>query len=473
VRPVSGATDDNGPLIAKAYPAAGAPSGDRTRADRRPRRSTAHPAAVIEGIHVRRVRGRAVRRAVIPALAVLAVLGGLAVGMLAATAAGGPRPSGEPATAASASSSPVAVASPVASATSSEPTPSIPVSTPSAPVATPTPSSTPIRVPDPLTGRLVTPDVAKRHPIAVMVDDLGPARPQSGFSAASIVWQAPAEGGIPRYMMIFQESIPGDVGPVRSSRYYYIAWASELTALYAHAGGSPQALATLRAQGHGQLVWNADEFRWGGSFRRSSTPLNAAGNLRVGPHNLYTTGKQLRALVSATGATDGPIKWPWTFARDAALGWRPVGGRIDVQYGDVNHIRYDYDRASNTYRRSVTGEKRQIDASTKKPVAPKNVIVMVVRFGALNDGHPDKHRLEADIIGSGPAWIATNGVTIKGTWRKTSTTSPTRFFDAKGRPVTLTIGQTFIQVMKTTDAISFHAGKPAPPDPFGAGGRPV
>ncbi len=154
------------------------------------------------------------------------------------------------------------------------------------------------------------------------------------------------------------------------------------------------------------------------------------------------------------------------------MGWRPVGGRIVVSY-QANQIRYDYDRRSNTYLRSVTGEKRQIDETTKRRVAPKNVIVMKVRFGPLNDGNPSKKRLEADIIGSGPAWISTNGITIKGTWKKTSTKNPTRFFDAKGKPVVLTVGQTFIQVMKTTDAISFTAGKPPPPDPKPIGSLPL
>ena len=64
------------------------------------------------------------------------------------------------------------------------------------------------RSPAPMTGRLVPPAVALRHPIAVMIDDLGPARPQSGFNSAAVVWQAPAEGGIPRYMMIFQDQVP-------------------------------------------------------------------------------------------------------------------------------------------------------------------------------------------------------------------------------------------------------------------------
>jgi hypothetical protein len=272
-----------------------------------------------------------------------------------------------------------------------------------------------------------------------MIDDLGPARPQSGFSAASIVWQAPAEGGIPRYMLIFQSRTPTDVGPVRSSRYYYIAWAAEWRALYAHSGGSPQALATLRAQGNGQLVYNADEFRWGGSFRRVRN--------RLAPHNLYTTGAQLRRLAKTVGAADGSIQPAWQFAADAPLGQRPKGGSITTAYPD-NAIRYTYDRTTNAYIRSVTGEKVQHDASTGKVVAPKNVVIMLMHFGPLNDNHPAKRRLEADVVGQGTAWIATNGITVKGTWRKASLTAPTLFYGPDGKRVTFTAGQTFINVMQ-------------------------
>jgi hypothetical protein len=299
-----------------------------------------------------------------------------------------------------------------------------------------------------LTGRLVAPDVAERHPIAVMIDDLGPARPQSGFSAASVVWQAPAEGGIPRYMLIFQDRIPTDVGPVRSARYYFIAWASEWDAVYAHAGGSPQALSTLRAQGNGQLVYNADEFRWGGSFHRITT--------RNPPHNLYTSGKSLRRLAKNVGAKDGPLTAAWKFAPDAPLDQRPTGGTITVKY-PYNTISYHYDRATNTYLRSVTGEAKQVDAATGQRVAPKNVVVMLMSFAPLND-NPLKHRLEADIIGSGKAWIATNGHTIVGTWKKTATDAPTRFYDAKGNQVVLTVGQTFVQVMPIGSPISIKDG---------------
>jgi len=321
-------------------------------------------------------------------------------------------------------------------------------------VATATPQPTPVTVPDPLTGELVAPAIARRHPIAVMIDDLRPARPQSGLSQADIVWQAPAEGGIPRYMAIFQTELPKDIGPVRSSRYYYITWAAEWRAIYTHAGGSPQALATLRAKGNGQYVYNLDAFRRPAAFRRIHT--------RLAPHNLYTTGPNLRRTGTAIGARDGAYQAFWKFAPDAPLDQRPVGGSIQVVYL-ANTITYKYDRASNSYFRSVTGETKQTDAGTGNRIAPKNVIVMRVRFGPLNDGHPQKGRLEANVIGSGKAWIATNGKTIVGTWKKTSVTGPTRFFDGQGNPVTLTVGQTFINVMQLNSPVTVTAGKPFVP----------
>ncbi|HEY0443842.1 MAG TPA: DUF3048 domain-containing protein [Candidatus Limnocylindrales bacterium] len=373
-------------------------------------------------------------------LVLIAVLAGGAVGLAAATLAprSGPSPTGTGI--AVAGGTPPPTAAPGTPGPSVEPTPS----------PSPTPAPTPTLVPAPLDGVLVPAEVAARHPIAVMIDDLNAARPQSGLNAASVVWQAPAEGGIPRYMLLFQENIPGLVGPVRSSRYYFIAWASEVRAMYVHAGGSPQALSTLRAKGSGQYVYNADDFRYEGRYLwRIKT--------RFAPHNLYTDGAHLRKLATVVHATDGPITGAWTFAPDAALADRPTGGRIDVSY-PYNKIRYDYDRNTNTYLRRVTGFLRQIDAADKKQVAPKNVVIMFVSFGPLNDGHPNKKRLEANLIGKGAAWIATNGKTIKGTWRKQSVTAPTLFFDSLGHPVTLTVGQTFVQVLQTGSKILIKDG---------------
>jgi len=353
--------------------------------------------------------------------------------------------------------SPIAQATQPAATSTPTPTPA-PTPTPlPTPVPTPTPIPTPAPVPAPLTGEPVSAAVAARHPIAVMIDDLRAARPQSGLSSASIVWQAPAEGGIPRYMAIFQDTLPTSIGPVRSSRYYYIAWAAEWRAVYAHSGGSPGALATLRAKGSGQYVYNADEFRYSGTFFRLKT--------RFSPHNLYTTGKKLRALGKHMGAKDKAYKTVWQFAPDAPLESRPYGGTITVKY-PYNTISYKYDRKTNTYLRTVTGEKKQTDAENDTRIAPKNVVVMRMRFGPLNDGHPGAPRLEASVVGSGTAWISTNGRTIKGTWKKPSITKPTKFYDSKGNEVTLTIGQTFVQVITLSTTgypASFKAGSDTPP----------
>src|SRR5687768_11915468 len=394
------------------------------------------------------------RRPISSIAIVLAVVGALAVAGVFGLGALSAPPSGEP--------SQLAEASPTAGpslAPTPEPTPA-PTPTPEpTPTPTPTPVPTPPPVPAPLTGVPVTPERAAQHPIAVMVDDLGPARPQSGFSAASVVWHAPAEGGIPRYMMVFQENVPAEVGPVRSARHYYIAWAAEWKAVYVHSGGSPQALRTLREQGNGQLVYNADEFRWGGSFHRTDRPR---------PHNLFTSGDELRKLAAAVKATDGPMTPAWTFGPDAPEIHRPRGGSIVVAYS-ANQITYKYEWQTNTYLRSVTGEKKQVDASTGARVNPRNVIVMIVRFGPLNDGS-NKHRLEADVVGSGTAWISTNGITTKGTWRKESLTEPTQFFDADGNPARLSVGQTFVQVMQANNKIVFTPGEPPPhPDPIRGG----
>jgi Protein of unknown function (DUF3048) N-terminal domain/Protein of unknown function (DUF3048) C-terminal domain len=390
------------------------------------------------------------RRPVIAIVAIVAVVAGLAVGMFVGRIAPAVGPSADPSRVAEAGRPSVVPESPAPSPSPPGPTASpTPTATPS-----PTPVPTPTLVPAPLDGVLVPPAVAARHPIAVMIDDLSPARPQSGFSSASVVWQAPAEGGIPRYMMVFQETIPTLVGPVRSSRYYYIAWAAEWRAVYAHAGGSPQALKVLRNQGSGQLVYNADEFRWGNSFSRTD---------RNPPHNLYSDGKHLRAIAKTVKAADKPLKPVWTFGPDARIKDRPRGGRIETAYR-ANHIRYDYDWKTNTYLRSVSVEGKEFDAATGKRVAPKNVVVMLMKFGPLSDDSTH-HRLEADVNGSGTAWIATNGKTIKGTWRKKSLTAPTEFFDPKGHEVTLTVGQTFVQVMETGTAVKVVAGSPAQSGP--------
>jgi hypothetical protein len=319
-----------------------------------------------------------------------------------------------------------------------------------------TPAPTPVLVPDPLDGVLVTPALAKRHVVAVMIDDQQDARPQSGLSAASQVWQAPAEGGIPRYVALFSEGDPPAVGPIRSSRLYFIAWAAEWNSVYMHVGGSPQAMTLLAsAQGQGKAVWNADEFRFGSTYMwRIKT--------RFAPHNVYSSSKYMQLLVKAVHAPASVnYKAHWQFAPDAPIEQRPASGSINVPYL-ANLITYAYQPSTNTYLRSVTAEGKQVDAGTKQRIAPKNVVVIFMSFAPLNDG--SKHgRLEAQFTGTGKAWVFTNGTLVKGTWKKTSLTAPTLLFGPDGKPVTLTVGQTFVQVIQIGTNVTYKLGKvPAP-----------
>ena len=282
-----------------------------------------------------------------------------------------------------------------------------------------------------------------------MVDDHWDARPQSGFTEASVVWQAPAEGGIPRYMMIFAEGSPKSVGPVRSARLYFVQWASEWKAVYAHVGGSPQAMASWPRRGRA---------RWSTTPTSSGTAAPTSGGRPIAsrPTTSTPTPSTCAPLPSASGPPIRRTRPSGSSPTTLALAARPKGARIDITY-PYNKIGYRYDRASNTWRR-YTGGKAQVDRANKKQVAPKNVVIMQVRFGLL--GAHQKGRLEAQNIGTGPAWIATNGKMIKGTWKKTSATNPTRFYDRPGKAVVLTRGQTFVQVIPPGTPLKLVKGTP-------------
>ena len=333
-----------------------------------------------------------------------------------------------------------AAALPSGSAESSGLAPSDSARPAATPAPTPSPQPTPELVPAPLTGLPVLETAALGHPIAVMVDDHRDARPQSGFNAAAQVWQAPAEGGVPRYMMIFQDALPSAVGPIRSARQYFIEWAAEWKAMYVHVGGSGQAMATLASRGRGQWVYNADGFRFEGTDMWRIKE-------RAAPHNVYSDASHLRAMAAKVGASDDPRNAVWLFGDPVTPEARPSGTTITIEY-PYETITYRYDPVTDRYIRYVDlSDTPQIDAADGLPVGPTNVVILRMRFGPLNDGHPEKKRLEAQDVGSGEAIISTGGRIIHGTWSKASEVEPTLLFGPDGTAVTLTAGQTYVQII--------------------------
>src|SRR5439155_18395016 len=100
-------------------------------------------------------------RGAVVALGILAIVGGIGLGMLAALASGsGAKTPTSSGLVAGLGSTPPSAAPLVSPAPSTEASSSIVPSAPPTPTPTPTPSAGPVLVADPLTGRLVTPAVA-------------------------------------------------------------------------------------------------------------------------------------------------------------------------------------------------------------------------------------------------------------------------------------------------------------------------
>jgi hypothetical protein len=355
-------------------------------------------------------------------------------------AACGPTTSPGPSAAASA-----ALVSPTASMGS---TPE--VSTTPTPTPTPTPAPSQASV-DPLDGLPVSADLAARPVIAVMIDDSPAARPQSGLAAASVVIQAPAEGGIPRYLVLFHEGTASSIGPIRSARLYYVAWAAEWRALYAHVNGSDEANAHLPTIDR-RLLFDADSFRFGQPYMLRITQ-------RVAPHNVYATSASLLALAAKLGVA-APGTPHWTFMEPVDLAARPTGGSIVVPY-PANFVRYDYDRTSNTYLRS-SGGSPETDAAGGARIAPTNVVVLYMSTSRpLGANGPE----EIDVLSGGKALVAHDGRVVRAWWTKASEGAPTLFWqvDASGRPTqtpaALTPGQVFVQVVPIGTTVTVTPGR--------------
>jgi len=157
-------------------------------------------------------------------------------------------------------------------------------------------------------------------------------------------------------------------------------------------------------------------------------------------------------------AADGPIEGFWQFGPEAPFAERRQAGTIDVVY-PYERITYRYDPYGNRYLRYINGSKKaQKDIDDGQWVAPKNVVILRMYFAAIIGDR--KHRLESGNVGHGEAWIATNGVTVKGTWRKASETAPTLLFGPDGEPITLTVGQTFVQVIALAYDFDIKDGAP-------------
>ena len=353
------------------------------------------------------------------------------------TACGGPRPL-------PASPVPVVAVKPTPAAT---PWPSPRRS--AAPLATATPVPTEDVLARPgadLTGTAVDPALGHRLPIAVLIDDNRVARPQSGFNGASLVYQAPADGGETRYMFVYQESDSPDIGPVRSGRVYFVHWASEVHAAIAHYGGDNFTRAYLDEHDPA-LFTSVDALGRGArAFHRIQS--------RKAPHNGYTSSEALRAMAIAHGA---PASMPAALERRAFVDESPAAERGTTQTVSIPYrtgtIEYRYNAGANLYQRIVDG-RRQIDPADGQRVHTRNVVVLFQPFKIDTRIEPGHSRPVVGAIGTGRAFVFREGRLTEATWSKADEAATTRLLGPDGREIPLVRGRTFFQIVPETTAVT-------------------
>ena len=301
----------------------------------------------------------------------------------------------------------------------------------------------------PLTGAETTETLTKRPVTAIMIENSTDARPQSGLKDAGIVYEAVAEGGITRFVALYQESRPGLVGPIRSVRPYYVEWASAYDPAIAHVGGSYRA---RQMASSGMYGVDMDQFFNGSSYWRT--------NDREPPHNVYTNFDKLDTLREKKGKTASTftgftrIAIPKKNAPKTAVTTLPAATTIDIGVSSGAYaVHYDYDATSGTYPRSHNGVAHTDREGGR--LAPTVVVAIKVNEFTALEG-TDGYREQITTTGSGQAYVFQQGTVIEATWSRDSEKSPLVLRDGAGVEIALARGQTWITALSNTKSVSWQ-----------------
>ena len=301
------------------------------------------------------------------------------------------------------------------------------------------------RIFHPITGAAYAEGTANwenERPLGVMVNNHIDARPQSGLVYADIVYEVVAEGGITRFLAFFSSNTPEKIGPVRSTREYYLVLVKELgDAMLMHIGWSPQALEAIQ-------TWPVRSLgRGGGTFWRDN-PRNVATE-----HTAYTDGTELREIGSDLGWDGIRELRSWLF-KDTTEKYQSYPGATELYIdfwfeGDYSAI-FKYNPETNGYLRSMgyDSEGNPIphrDQETEEQIELSNVIVQFAAETPIVGD--DKSRLEYEIIGSGSGLVFIDGKVVEVTWTKEERDSRTIFYDLNGEEMEFNRGQIWVAIV--------------------------
>ncbi|MHB8669293.1 MAG: DUF3048 domain-containing protein [Acidimicrobiales bacterium] len=287
----------------------------------------------------------------------------------------------------------------------------------------------------PLTGVAAgTSALAFRPALVVKIENAPESRPQSGLDAADVVYEEVVEGGISRFLAVFQSADASVVGPVRSVRPSDPDLVRPLGGLFAYSGGTSKFINLLHEAPVHDVGFDALDRAY---YRRKG---------RISPHNLYSSTQKLYEQAAPGDQAPPPLfKFLPPGAPLAAAGAVPAT-HLAVVLGDVSHVEWDWDAATGSWKRSEDGSPHLLDGGAQ--VHASNVLVQFVTYSD-SPGDFDVNRQpvqRADLVGSGEAWVLSGGELAKGRWTKSAPDAVISYTDANGAPMALAPGHTWVEL---------------------------
>jgi hypothetical protein len=297
----------------------------------------------------------------------------------------------------------------------------------------------------PLTGLPTDEAVTHRPAVVIKIDNLQAALPQTGPNQADVVYEEMVEGGLTRLAVVFQSIYPDPVGPVRSGRLTDEGIADDLNhPVLAYAGANTLFQPQLAAQ----PLTDVDDDTNPDLFVRNYT--------REAPHNLYSD----IAGLAATDTTSAPPKALWAF-RPAGSAFAGAGvtkaATVSITFPAAS-VEWKWSASIHKWLRTQNGVA-DVDTHGRQLTA-RNVIVQWIPYitsaivtgeGAGADGGPIP---EGEFVGHGFAWYLSGGAIVKGTWSRASPTARTVYKDAKGHPIKLQPGRTWVELPEVGSAVT-------------------
>lgn len=307
----------------------------------------------------------------------------------------------------------------------------------------PSPAGSPARCP--LSGTAAPNGVVPNHPaVAVKVENSPEGRPQYGLNAADIVYEEPVEGGISRFVAVYQCHSATRVEPVRSSRIVDAQIIPQLGDLvFAFDGGIDPSLKAVKATGARLVNAGSDA----GPFS-----LDTA---RVAPHDLETSTS---ALLTAAGDPKGAPRPVFTYSAKAAAGAPDTTIHLDI--GISSDVWWRWDPAIRLYRRYYGATASHLSLATLGAgggaMKAANVVVESVAEAPSPyvEDESGIHENYVQTIGTGSAEVARDGVVIKGTWVHLTAANPTQLLNSAGGEIPLAPGATWIELLPTASPVS-------------------